>query len=212
MTLHSSNLNLKTFSFVIIVQLQFPISYEILRVSDSLSWSAKSNQTSDRPYGTYLSTMEVPQDSVLSPQAICQFFLRGQCKFGSNCRNEHPKDGQRSVFGSACQPLAMYCPFRLTAPCVSRSIVDPDVWKPRDTTRQRPAATLHVRLLPPSAPNGQLTKRLFPRFCVPHGPATTRTQYRNHRSRFGCEPRQAALASVLIWSGERSPNYHHWVR
>ncbi|KAI0694382.1 hypothetical protein C8T65DRAFT_666804 [Cerioporus squamosus] len=27
--------------------------------------------------------------------AVCQFFLRGTCKFGNNCRNEHPRDGQR---------------------------------------------------------------------------------------------------------------------
>ncbi|KAI0650889.1 hypothetical protein C8Q79DRAFT_411655 [Trametes meyenii] len=26
---------------------------------------------------------------------VCQYFLRGTCKFGNNCRYEHPRDGQR---------------------------------------------------------------------------------------------------------------------
>ncbi|TFK94893.1 hypothetical protein K466DRAFT_119297 [Polyporus arcularius HHB13444] len=35
--------------------------------------------------------------------AVCQFYLRGTCKFGNNCRNEHPRDGPRQGgFGSAC--------------------------------------------------------------------------------------------------------------
>ncbi|KAF9528035.1 hypothetical protein CPB83DRAFT_836171 [Crepidotus variabilis] len=30
---------------------------------------------------------------------VCQFFLRGQCKFGDSCRNEHPADSRQSGFG-----------------------------------------------------------------------------------------------------------------
>jgi hypothetical protein len=35
-------------------------------------------------------------------QVVCQFFLRGTCKFGNQCRNEHPQNAQgdrRSAFG-----------------------------------------------------------------------------------------------------------------
>ncbi|KDR84254.1 hypothetical protein GALMADRAFT_87139 [Galerina marginata CBS 339.88] len=34
--------------------------------------------------------------------AVCQFFLRGQCRFGDTCRNEHPAGGQQGGFGSGC--------------------------------------------------------------------------------------------------------------
>ena len=36
-------------------------------------------------------------------QVVCQYFLRGTCRFGNACRNEHPRDGQKqgSAFGSA---------------------------------------------------------------------------------------------------------------
>ncbi|OBZ70306.1 Nucleoporin-like protein 2 [Grifola frondosa] len=27
---------------------------------------------------------------------VCQYFLRGQCKFGTSCRNDHPRDAQRA--------------------------------------------------------------------------------------------------------------------
>ncbi|KAF8265138.1 hypothetical protein EI94DRAFT_375706 [Lactarius quietus] len=36
--------------------------------------------------------------------AVCQFFLRGSCKFGDQCRNEHPQGGQgdrRSALGGS---------------------------------------------------------------------------------------------------------------
>ncbi|KAI0303905.1 hypothetical protein BC826DRAFT_980308 [Russula brevipes] len=36
--------------------------------------------------------------------AVCQYFLRGTCRFGDQCRNEHPQTGQadrRSVFGGS---------------------------------------------------------------------------------------------------------------
>jgi len=31
-------------------------------------------------------------------QVVCQFFMRGSCRFGNNCRNEHPQ--RQSGFGS----------------------------------------------------------------------------------------------------------------
>ncbi|KAF8967465.1 hypothetical protein BDZ97DRAFT_1803446, partial [Flammula alnicola] len=37
--------------------------------------------------------------------AICQYFLRGQCRFGDTCRNEHPANAQQSGFGSAYTTL-----------------------------------------------------------------------------------------------------------
>ncbi|KAN0126678.1 hypothetical protein V8E52_000318 [Russula decolorans] len=34
--------------------------------------------------------------------AVCQFFLRGACKFGDKCHNEHPQNGERrSAFGGS---------------------------------------------------------------------------------------------------------------
>ncbi|KZT06469.1 uncharacterized protein LAESUDRAFT_179825 [Laetiporus sulphureus 93-53] len=30
---------------------------------------------------------------------VCPYFLRGQCKFGSQCKNEHPRDGRTGGFG-----------------------------------------------------------------------------------------------------------------
>lgn len=36
-------------------------------------------------------------------QTICTFFLQGRCKYGDQCRYEHPRDAQRSSgFGSTC--------------------------------------------------------------------------------------------------------------
>ncbi|KIM35004.1 hypothetical protein M413DRAFT_449956, partial [Hebeloma cylindrosporum] len=32
---------------------------------------------------------------------VCQFFLRGTCKFGDSCRNEHPANPQQSTFGGS---------------------------------------------------------------------------------------------------------------
>jgi len=32
-------------------------------------------------------------------QVVCQFFMRGSCRFGNSCRNEHPQ--RQSGFGSA---------------------------------------------------------------------------------------------------------------
>ncbi|KJA29545.1 hypothetical protein HYPSUDRAFT_152370, partial [Hypholoma sublateritium FD-334 SS-4] len=33
--------------------------------------------------------------------AVCQFFLRGQCRFGESCRNEHPATPPTSGFGNS---------------------------------------------------------------------------------------------------------------
>ncbi|KAF8165892.1 hypothetical protein B0H34DRAFT_787201 [Crassisporium funariophilum] len=33
--------------------------------------------------------------------AVCQFFLRGTCKFGDGCRNEHPANARQSGFGNS---------------------------------------------------------------------------------------------------------------
>ena len=41
-------------------------------------------------------------NSLTHTQVVCQFFLRGTCKFGDQCRNEHPQNVQsdrRSAFG-----------------------------------------------------------------------------------------------------------------
>ncbi|KAJ3574690.1 hypothetical protein NP233_g1601 [Leucocoprinus birnbaumii] len=32
--------------------------------------------------------------------AVCQYFLRGQCRFGDSCRNEHPANPRQSGFGN----------------------------------------------------------------------------------------------------------------
>ncbi|KAL4076389.1 hypothetical protein V8B97DRAFT_1922232 [Scleroderma yunnanense] len=32
--------------------------------------------------------------------SICQYFLRGTCKFGDKCKNEHPQEQQRPQFGN----------------------------------------------------------------------------------------------------------------
>jgi len=37
---------------------------------------------------------------ILYYQVVCQFFLRGQCKFGTSCRNEYPADARQTGFGS----------------------------------------------------------------------------------------------------------------
>ena len=48
---------------------------------------------------------------------MCQYYLRGTCKFGNSCRNEHPRDGQRQGgFGSACIVLP-HKSLRLTLNC-----------------------------------------------------------------------------------------------
>ncbi|KAH9509868.1 hypothetical protein Btru_045460 [Bulinus truncatus] len=31
---------------------------------------------------------------------VCQFFLEGRCRYGDNCRNEHPRGVQRNLFGA----------------------------------------------------------------------------------------------------------------
>ena len=37
----------------------------------------------------------------LRAQVVCQYFLKGTCKFGNACRNEHPRDGRTAgAFGS----------------------------------------------------------------------------------------------------------------
>ncbi|TFK29045.1 hypothetical protein FA15DRAFT_633053 [Coprinopsis marcescibilis] len=33
--------------------------------------------------------------------AVCQFFLRGQCRFGTSCRNEHPSNPSQGAFGQS---------------------------------------------------------------------------------------------------------------
>lgn len=33
--------------------------------------------------------------------AVCQFFLKGQCKYGDNCRYEHPANARQSGFGAS---------------------------------------------------------------------------------------------------------------
>ena len=33
-------------------------------------------------------------NSLTRTQAVCQFYLRGACKFGNECRNEHPQNAQ----------------------------------------------------------------------------------------------------------------------
>jgi len=41
-------------------------------------------------------------------QVVCQYFLRGACKFGSQCRNEHPQNAQgdrRSAIGGVLYHL-----------------------------------------------------------------------------------------------------------
>ena len=60
------------------------------------------------PYYTVKLAEKMVRDSVLylndSPtqiQVVCQFFLRGTCKFGDQCRNEHPQNGdRRSAFAN----------------------------------------------------------------------------------------------------------------
>lgn len=47
-------------------------------------------------------------DSLTQIQAVCQYFLRGACKFGGECRNEHPQNGdRRSAFGGK-SPVALH--------------------------------------------------------------------------------------------------------
>ena len=48
-------------------------------------------------------------DSLTQIQVVCQFFLRGSCKFGDQCRNEHPQNGdRRSAFGGQSS-VALHC-------------------------------------------------------------------------------------------------------
>jgi hypothetical protein len=48
-------------------------------------------------------------DSLTHIQAVCQFFLRGACKFGDKCHNEHPQNGERrSAFGGKSS-VALHC-------------------------------------------------------------------------------------------------------
>ena len=48
--------------------------------------------------------------SLTQIQVVCQFFLRGACKFGDQCRNEHPQNGdRRSAFGGQSS-VALHCP------------------------------------------------------------------------------------------------------
>ena len=32
-------------------------------------------------------------------QVVCQYFLKGQCRFGDSCRNEHPANARQSGSG-----------------------------------------------------------------------------------------------------------------
>ena len=48
-------------------------------------------------------------DPLTQIQVVCQFFLRGACKFGDECRNEHPLNGdRRSAFGGK-SPVTLHC-------------------------------------------------------------------------------------------------------
>lgn len=68
---------------------------------------------------------------------VCQFFLRGQCKFGDQCRNEHPQDGkQKSGFGNQTwtnqnvnQTSSALAPAAFTAESISKDLT-PNVDKP----------------------------------------------------------------------------------
>ncbi|KAF8970893.1 hypothetical protein BDZ97DRAFT_1914357 [Flammula alnicola] len=51
-------------------------------------WSLKRSIMSRAPY------------SHCRDMAICQYFFRGQCRFGDSCRNEHPANAQQSGFGN----------------------------------------------------------------------------------------------------------------
>jgi len=47
--------------------------------------------------------------SLTQIKAVCQFFLRGSCKFGNQCRNEHPQNGdRRSTFGGKSS-VVLHC-------------------------------------------------------------------------------------------------------
>lgn len=64
---------------------------------------------------------------IIYVQVVCQYFLRGTCKFGDQCRNEHPRD-RAPGFGSkrailVLQTLALLIGSPLAVLC-SRSIMD----------------------------------------------------------------------------------------
>jgi zinc finger (C-x8-C-x5-C-x3-H type) protein len=47
--------------------------------------------------------------SLTQIKVVCQFFLRGACKFGNQCRNEHPQNGdRRSTFGGKSS-VVLHC-------------------------------------------------------------------------------------------------------
>lgn len=78
---------------------------------------SKASRTSSRSQSPQLAlddgecTVLCTRTHADSQQVVCPYFLKGTCRYGNNCRNEHPREGQRQGgFGSAsCYCLSDFC-------------------------------------------------------------------------------------------------------